>query len=509
MNAPVADTGQSNWLNLPALALLLLVLTVLRVFVAGHTGLAFDEGYYTFWSERLQPGYLDHPPAVAAMIAAGRALLGDNELGVRIFSIVSGLLLSGLLWRLGVLLLGRRAAILAVILYNTAPVAALGIITTPDPPSTLFWTATLWAVAEFVASRRPGNPAWWLLAGVMAGLGLWSKYTVAFLAPGLLLYLLVSAERRQWLRLWQVWAGGVLALVVFSPVIWWNGQHGWASFTFQGRRTVLAGVDSNFLGNLGDFLLGQALYMAPVLFVAAIVGAIACFARLGRARGLDLPVWTSLPALAYFAFHTLHAGVDGNWLMPLWPPLTLAAAWALLALSDRHRAWAIAALALQLTLGIVPMLAFYTQAVWQPWTLGGLDRTNETRGWRPLQQQIDQLAAANGARWIATGTNYGVTGELAAYGLFAHSPYPVRQVDEPERWWFLPPLAPDIAGAPALFIRPEPNPDSPAPPTGFFGQAKLLSVLRREGTGTPAEPWSVFLVDKPSVEVVRQLAGSP
>ncbi|HVW92783.1 MAG TPA: glycosyltransferase family 39 protein [Devosia sp.] len=506
MNAPVADTGQSSRLSLPALALLLLVLTAIKLFVAGHAGLAFDEGYYTFWSERLQPGYLDHPPVVAVLIAAGRALLGDNELGVRLFSILSGLVLSGLLWRMGFVLLGRRAATLAVILYNTAPVAALGIIATPDPPSTLFWTAALWAVAEFVASRRP---AWWLVAGVMAGLGLWSKYTVAFLAPGLLLYLLVSAERRQWLHLWQVWAGGLLALIVFSPVIWWNWRHGWASFTFQGRRTVVAALDSNVLGNFGDFLLAQALYMAPVLFVATIIGAIACLAQRGRGvRGLELPVWTSLPALAYFVFHTLHALVDGNWLMPLWPPLTLAAAWALLALFDRRGAWAKAALCLQLALGIVPMLAFYIQAVWQPWNLGAPDRTSETRGWRPLEQQLGQLAASNGARWIATSGNYGVTGELAAYALFAGSPYPVRQVDEPARWWFLPPLAPDIAAAPALFVRPEPNPDNPALPTGAFGAAKLLSVLPRDDTGTPPEAWSVFLVDKPSAEVISRLVGS-
>jgi 4-amino-4-deoxy-L-arabinose transferase-like glycosyltransferase len=502
MNMPAADTEQSNWLSLPVLGLLLLVLVAIRIFAAGHSGLAFDEGYYTFWSLRPQPGYLDHPPAVAFMIAAGRALLGDNELGVRFLAIVSGVLLSVLLWRMGVLLLGRRAAILAVILYNTAPVAALGIVMTPDPPSTLFWTATLWAVAEFIASR---NGWWWLLAGLLAGLGLWSKYTVAFLGLGLVLYLLVSAERRQWLRLWQVWAGGLLALLVFSPVIWWNGQHDWASFRFQGKRTVVEAFGQNFLGNLGDFLAVQALYMAPILFGFAIAAIVACLMRRGRgARALDLVVWTSLPALAYFLFHTLHGLVDGNWLMPLWPPLTLAAAWLLVELLDRRRGWAIAALALQLVLGIVPMLAFYTQAVWQPWDLGALDRTNETRGWRALQQQVETLAEANGARWIATAGNYGVTGQLAAYSLFAGSALPVRQIDEPERWRFLLPLDPATAVAPAIFVRVEPAPDHPAPPAEF-AEARLLSVLHREGTGSPLEAWSVFLVEQPSPDALRTL----
>ena len=502
MDAPAADTEQSNWLSLPVLVVLLLVLVAIRVFAAAHSGLAFDEGYYTFWSEGLQPGYLDHPPAVAFMIAAGRAIFGDNELGVRAFAIVSGVLLSVLLWRMGALLLGRRAATLAVILYNTAPVAALGIVMTPDPPSTLFWTATLWAVAEFVVSRKA---SWWLVAGIMAGLGLWSKYTVAFLGVGLPLYLLVSAERRRWLRLWQVWAGGALALAVFSPVIWWNWRHGWASFRFQGQRTLVDAFGQNFLGNLGDFLSVQALYMAPVVFGFAIAGIVVCLLQRGcAARALDLVVWTGLPALAYFLFHTLHGFVDGNWLMPLWPPLTLAAAWLLLELFDRRRGLAIAALALQLALGIAPMLAFYIQAVWQPWNLGAIDRTNETRGWHPLQQQLESLAAANGARWIATAGNYGVTGQLAAYTLFAHSALPVRQVDEAERWRFLAPLDPALATAPALFVRPEPNPANPAPPAAF-ASARLLAVTHREDTGTPPESWSVFLVENPLPAALRTL----
>ena len=56
--------------GLPAVTLIVLVLAALRLYIAGHSGLAFDEGYYTFWSERLATGYLDHPPAVAVLIAA-------------------------------------------------------------------------------------------------------------------------------------------------------------------------------------------------------------------------------------------------------------------------------------------------------------------------------------------------------------------------------------------------------------------------------------------------------
>jgi 4-amino-4-deoxy-L-arabinose transferase-like glycosyltransferase len=495
------DTKSSDppgWLSLPSVAAAVLGLALLRLYIAAHSGLAFDEGYYTFWSERLATGYLDHPPMVAAMIAAGRWLFGNNELGVRALAVLAGVLTSAAIWRIGALLLDRRAAALAVLFFNLTPAAGLGFVTTPDPPSILFWAATLWSLAEFMASGRAG---WWLVAGVMAGLGLWSKYTGAFLAPGLLLLVLTSRERRGWLRLWQLWAGGALALLVFSPVIWWNAQRNWISFTFQGRRTLSDGVAPGFFDNLGDFLAGQALLMGPVLVGLAAAGLVLWLRRPaapGR-RGLALPVLTSLPALVYFLLHTLHDRVEANWLLPLWPALSLVAAATLLALFGRRPRLAGLLGGLQLALGAALVLFIYVQALFQPFALGALDRTAETRGWPALQRHVEELARDNGAHWIATGSNYGATGELASYFLFAGAPQPVRQVDEAVRWAFLPPFDPDAAGWPALYVRLEPNPDNPQPPTSLFGQARLLGVFHRAGAADgQLDTWSAFLVSEPT-----------
>jgi 4-amino-4-deoxy-L-arabinose transferase-like glycosyltransferase len=490
MAAPPRDTIQPGWL-LPAVAAIVLALAATRLVVAGHVGLSFDEAYYTFWSERLATGYLDHPPAVAAMIALGRWLAGDTELGVRLVAVVASVVLSGLLYRLGVLLFDARVAALAVLWYNLAPVAGLSFVTTPDPPSVLFWTATLWAVAEFIGSRRPW---WWLVAGVLAGLGLWSNYTDAFLAPGLVLLLVSSRSRRQWLKLWQVWAGGALALVVFSPVIWWNAERHWASFTFQGSRTVTSGIAPNFLVNFGDLIAGQALFMAPILAGLALAGGILFLRRPGAAerQGLALPVLTAVPALAYFLFHTLHDRVDANWLIPLWPALTLVAAWAVLRL-ELYRPWlAKAAVVVQMLLGAGLIGFVYAQALYAPFALGALDRTNETRGWPAVEAKILGLAEANGARWIATQGNYGITGQVAAYTLFAHSPLPVRQIDEPLRWDFLPAFDPDATGWPALFV------GVGEAPNRWFGTVRLVGSFSRESRHGPLETWSAFVVSDPT-----------
>jgi 4-amino-4-deoxy-L-arabinose transferase-like glycosyltransferase len=502
--SPHSTIPEPFWLRPTFVGAVVIVLTLMKLWVAAGSNLTFDEGYYTVWSERLATGYLDHPPAVAAMIAAGRALLGDNELGVRLVALLMGLLLLALLYRTALCLADRAVAALAVLWYAAAPATGLNFISTPDMPSGLFWMAAVWAVAEFVRSRQP---MWWLLAGLFTGLGLWSKYTVAFLPPGLLLFVLVGAERRQWLKLWQVWAAPIVALVVFSPVILWNAERGWSSFIFQGRRTTVGATDGNMLANLGDFVGGQAGFMLPILFVFALIGLVLVLRRplvADRTR-LLLPALSGLPALAYFIVHTAHARVEANWMIPLWPSLTLLAAWAVLRLWGGRLLGA--AVLLQTGLGVALILFVYAQTLFQLWPLSpNIDRTLEAQGWRTLAGRLQALAERQGARWIATETNYGLTGELASYFLFARAAEPVRQADEWVRWENLPPLPAATLDAPALFVRY--GPLDAGPPTNLFRNVRPLTTLERETSGgKPIESLAVFLVSDPLPGPRAELLG--
>lgn len=361
---------ESFWLRPPAVIVIVAVMAAAKFFIAGRIELAFDEGYYTFWSFALQPGYLDHPPAVAFMIAAGRAIFGDTELGARLFAVLSGVAVSAMIYRIGMLLLDRRTAALATIWYNLTLAFALGFLITPDPPAALFWVAVLWAMAEFMDGRSAN---WLLLGGLFAGLGLWSKYTTAFLLIGLFLFIVVSRERRHWFGLWQLWAAPVVALAVFAPVIWWNATRNWASFGFQGKRTNVSGLSPDVLNNLGEMLAGQAIFVVPILFLFTLAGLCLYFRKpLAEDRaGLALPILTSLPALAYFLFHTTHSRVEANWLWPLWSSLTLVGAWAALHIKGRP-GWQATALrvarGLQAPIGVLMVAVVFAQFLYQPVT---------------------------------------------------------------------------------------------------------------------------------------------
>lgn len=491
MPSPPPATDVPLLLRPPLVAALLLALAILHLGVAAGSGLFYDEGYYTLWSTGLSTGYLDHPPMVALMIAAGRAVLGDDVLGVRIGSVLATLLGGFLVWRIGVLLFDRVTGALAAALFGLLPLLGLGFIATPDAPSVLFWTAALSAVAEFM---RSGRTSWWLLAGLFTGLSFVSKYTAGFLVLGLLLFLLTAPARRRSLRLPAVWGGALIALVVVAPNLWWNAQHGWASVAFQGSRTELGGFD-NAASTLGDFIGGQLLAFGPVLLIAAIAGSTGMFRRDGRAAGLALPVWTSLPAAAYFLFHALHAHVEANWTAPLAPAIALLGAAALIGLARRRPrlgwgfAWAQAAFAALL------ISAVYTLLLAQPVDFGAADRGNETRGWPAFGADLSALAQANGAHWIATRSAYAYTGEIATALLFAHVGTPVRQIDEPQRWGFL--TSPATFDWPALYVHVLTTAGPPQPPTDLFGSVKLVGLPTRQAGKQTTEVWAAFLVSDP------------
>src|SRR5271169_2589342 len=116
--------------------LIIVALVALRLVAAAWTPLTFDEAYYWMWSKHLAGGYYDHPPMVAFIIRLGTLLAGDSGLGVRLISVLSGLVASWAVWRSATILFeDRRLAATATLYFNlTLMVAAGTIIVTPDAP---------------------------------------------------------------------------------------------------------------------------------------------------------------------------------------------------------------------------------------------------------------------------------------------------------------------------------------------------------------------------------------
>jgi len=223
-------------------SLTIVALVALRLVGAAWTPLTFDEAYYWTWSQHLSPGYYDHPPGVALVIRLGTMIAGNTEFGVRLVSILLALPMSFALYRTAAILFGgQRVAAGATILLNVTLMAAVGtLIVTPDSPLLVASSFVLFFLAKVLETNRG---AWWLAVGTAAGAALLSKYTALFFGPAILIWLLSVAKLRRWLISPWPYLGGIVALAIFSPVIFWNADHRWVSFIKQIGRSRIDGFN--------------------------------------------------------------------------------------------------------------------------------------------------------------------------------------------------------------------------------------------------------------------------
>jgi len=423
----------------PGRAVLLLALgvTALRLAAAAAMPLTEDEAYYRLWAQHLQLGYLDHPPMIAWWIRAGEALFGDTPLGVRLVpALASGVttwLIGDLARRLGA---APRTAFRAAFWYNaTLTICLGGMLAIPDAPASLFWTLTLWALAHVPERSRT---IWWLAAGAAAGLAVLSKYSGLFLAPGVLLWLLLIPGGRAELRKPGPWAASLLAAVVFAANVVWNAEHRWITFAKQFGRVAPQGIAPV---HLAELIGAQVLLLTPLIALYAGLGIRQGWRERGQAGAvrLMLPIATAAPFAAYLVIHSLHDRVQGHWPVPLFGALAICAAVA----AERPGAggWARWARRLAPAPGLAAAAAaLVLAALPAPNLLGRWDPTLPVRGWPQFAGDVEQLRARTGAAWVGA-QSYGVYSQLAYAGRIAA---PLLQTVERDRYWTSDPR-PDLA----------------------------------------------------------------
>jgi 4-amino-4-deoxy-L-arabinose transferase-like glycosyltransferase len=432
-----------------AIVILIAVLTAVRLYAALHVGLLRDEPYYWLWSQHLAAGYYDHPPMVALWIRAGTALFGDTVLGLRSAFILNTVLITLAAYALGRVLFDKRIAERGALWTNLVPLLGIaGIMATPDGPSVLFWTLTVLAFALVLKTERG---VWWLAVGLMAGLGAVSKYTNLFLGPGIILALAIDPRLRRWFLSSWTWAGGLVALVVFLPVIQWNAAHDWASFRFQFGRTA----ETTF--HPVDFLtliVTQPLIFNPLAFVFLVIAGRIWLRRSAspQAREIGLLLATSLPAAAFILFQATHGTVLQHWLAPIFPALTVAAVAAASALPERARILRrIRADVVPFALVAMAIVVVYATTPADRW-FPGKDPLNSLRGWPQYAEEIEALREKSGAAWIAT-SGYERTSQLA-WELRGRAT--VIPIDERQRYTFAPTPDAALVARPALLVSHDP-----------------------------------------------------
>jgi len=423
---------------------------LLRLIYCSQVELLPEESYYWNYSRHLDIGYLDHPPMVAWLIRLGTAVFGDSEFGVRIGAVCCGAVASFFVYRLTRNLFDEASALVALVLMQVLPYFFFsGIMMTPDAPLTAAWAALLYYLERALIADRAR--AWWC-AGLCLGLGLLSKYTIALCVPAALIFMLWDAQSRHWLRHWLPYAAGALALVIFSPVIFWNATHAWASFTFQTSRR---------LAEAPRFALHKLILSALVLLTPA--GVLSLGATLwgklaadtvieARRRRRFLQLLILVPLTVFFAFSLRHE-VKVDWTGTLWIAAVPALAFAIASARETaakgvqrwaHAAWTPTLILLLLIYGAT--LHYFVLGLPGVGYAGHMELVPV--GWRGMGEQLtvveDDIRDKIGAEPLVVGLDrYEIASQLAFYA--PDRARSVRQTSSDTlfggvglmyRWWF-------------------------------------------------------------------------
>lgn len=311
---------------------------VFRLILAGGTGLGIDESYMVAASHVFAPSYFDHPLASWWLELAARRLAGSaGPLVVRLPFVLLSAVSSWLIWAITARLYGVRAAFWAVAGYSLSPVFSLaaGCWVLPDGPLDTALLAFLYTLVRALGlPDGKAAPRWWAGVGLFAGLALLSKYNAALVLAGAAAGVLLDPASRRELRRFGPWGAVLLAALLFTPVLWWNATHGWASFHYQGgRATGLRLRPAMPLTIWG----GEALFVLPWLWLPMVFLLLRGFWRGPVERRGWLLSWAAVAPVVLFAVVGLWSStrILYHWAAPgylmLFPAL---GDWA-----TRRRAW--------------------------------------------------------------------------------------------------------------------------------------------------------------------------
>lgn len=195
---------------------------------AGRYGYFRDELYYAACGQHLAWGYIDHAPLAPFLARVSRTLFGDSLYSLRLLpALASGakVFLAGWIAReFGGRAFAQFLAALAVLL---APIyLTFDSFFSMNAFEPVFWMA---AAAVIIRILNDASPRWWLLFGLIAGIGLLNKHSMLVFGSGLALGLLVTSARQQFANPWT-WLGALLAIALFAPNLVWEIRNGWPTF---------------------------------------------------------------------------------------------------------------------------------------------------------------------------------------------------------------------------------------------------------------------------------------
>ncbi|MEZ4958278.1 MAG: glycosyltransferase family 39 protein [Saprospiraceae bacterium] len=255
-----------TWLHL--LAAFVAAKLLLHFYVNGLWSLHRDALLYLALGRHLDWGYASVPPLISGWAWLASDVLGGSVAAVRLFPTLIGTGTVVLTALMAKEMLpkgeGKSAGKFSVVLIGLT--GLLGgaflrpcMLFQPVVFDIFFWAMLSWLFLKYINTQ---NNAWLLWFGAVAGLGLLNKYTVLIFLFGMLPGLLFTQHRRIFTEKRFYLATG-LALLIFSPNIYWQVEHKFPVFRHMNDLAATQFVHVSLGGFFGD----QLRFFASALLI--------------------------------------------------------------------------------------------------------------------------------------------------------------------------------------------------------------------------------------------------
>jgi hypothetical protein len=414
--AEAQSPSSPSWSSDQAVLIYVALTTILiQLLLGGRFGFHRDELATLDDARHLAWGYIAYPPITPFFGRLSLMLFGTSLSGFRFFAALAqaiSVVLTGLMARkLG----GSRGAQLVAAGAAIPFCLASGALMQYVAFDYLFWVLTAYFMIRLLRSE---DPRWWLAIGATIGLGMMAKYTMGFLALGIVAGVLLTKARRNLASKW-LWMGVGVSILIFLPNLIWQAHHHFISLDFLHHiheRDVRIGRTKDFLPDqLKYTLLGFPLWIAGLYF---------CLISKAGSASRVLGWMYAVPLVLF-----LVAKGRGYYLAPAYPMLYAAGSvWGeqiLLSLrrpraaAARALVWTALAVDIILTGTIVIPPAPVNSPLWKFASKNNGDLVEEL-GWPELVQTVagirDALPAEDRAHLGILAGNYGEAGAINLYG---------------------------------------------------------------------------------------------
>lgn len=372
-----------------------------------------DELYFIDCSKHLAFGYIDMPPLTPLFAKLTITVLGETLQGLRFFP---ALLSSVIVFLTGLMAKEMEGKLFAQILASLTIIVApiylvAGTQFQTTPVDQFFWVLTCYLFIRFINTN---NQKLWLLIGLVVGLGLLAKYSVAFLAFAIFIGIFTSSQRKIFKEKW-IWLGTFIGLIIFLPNIIWQVRNG-----FPVLEHIQALQEQETTPNL-QFLIEQFIIINPLNLPIWIAGLLFLIFS-DQGRKYRLLVWIYFIPLVIFL---LMRG-KSYYLGSAYPVLLAAGSVILeIILLRKQMNWLKYAI-----IGLLLVISVITSPLWLPVLsiekmkkLGIADLRYDYRemiGWPELVSSVSQvyknLPNKEQKNAIIITGNYGEAGSINHYG---------------------------------------------------------------------------------------------